>query len=287
MNRMTKVSEFFPALVVIAVIMSFMLASGTQAQWPFSGINGPWYYGMPSFGSPFLSFGQIPAYSYNNTPHFGYNSFLTPGLPPSSRSYYNNPTNYYANPYGQTWFDNSDYTSRSYTSVYSNFQPPPLGTPRYTNWASYGYDVQPYPWRFGSGPPLNITRAEPEPIDITADTGKWESQELTDAEGNKLTGSIEYNRSDGILKMTDSSLPLGEGFLTAFQYTPTNGSAPISFKAGFDSAYTAVFTGTAKNSMAVSSHKYAPLPLDYFVVEGNYVVRDSSGQVADTGEFNM
>lgn len=287
MNRMTKVFEFFPALVVIVVIMSFILASGTQAQWSFSGINGPWYYGMPSFGSQFLPFGRMPTYSYDNNPYFAYNTFLTPGLPPSSGSYYNNPTNYYANPYGQTWFDNSAYRSGSYTSVYKNFQPPPLGTLGYTNWASYGYDVQPYPWRFGSGPPLNITRAEPEPIDIIADTGKWESGELTDEEGNKVKGSVEYNRSDGILKMTGSSLPLGEGFLTAFQYIPTNGSAPISFKAGFDSGYTTVFTGTAKNSMAVSINKYAPLPLDYFVVKGEYVIRDNSGQVADRGEFNM
>jgi len=289
MKEMTDINQrflkCFPAFTILLIIIIFMLASGAQAQWSFWGVNSPWFYNMPSFGYPFLPFGQIPAYS-NNNPYFAYNSLLTPGLPPSSGSYYNNPANY-ANPYGQSWFDNSPYSSRSYTSVYSDFQPPPLGTPGYTNWTSYGYNVQPYPWRFGSGPPLNIPRAEPEPIDITADTGKWESQELTDEDGNSLKGSLEYDRSDGVLKMTGSFLPLGEGFLTAFQYTPTNGSAPISFKAGFDSGYTAVFTGTAKNSIAVSSHQYASLPLDYFVVDGEYVIRDSLGQIADRGSFNM
>jgi len=163
--------KYLLAFIVIVLIIAFMHVSGTEAQWPFWGVNDPWYYSMPSLDSPFLPFGQIPAYPYNNNLYFAYNSFLTPGLPLSSGYYYNNLINY-ANPYSQSWFDNSDYRSRSNTPGYIDFQPPPLGTPGYTDWSSYGYDV-PLPWRYGFGPPLNIQRPEREPIDITSGITRW------------------------------------------------------------------------------------------------------------------
>jgi len=285
LDRKNNISlKYLLALITMVATMVFMHTSATQAQWPFWGMNSQWSYNIPSSGYPFFPFGQIPAYSYNNNAYFAYNSFLTPGLPPSSRSYYNNPTNY-ANPYGQDFFDSFAYQSRSYTSGYSDYQIPPPGVPRSVlESIMLQAPRPPYGWGYYTYP----QRPEPEPIDITSDTGKWESQELTDEEGNKLKGEVEYNRSDDTLKMSGSSLPLGEGYLTEFRYTPRNGSAPISFKAVFDSGYTAEFTGTAKNTMASSSISiYKDVFIDPFVVEGNYVVKDSSGQIADRGIFNM
>jgi len=133
-------------------------------------------------------------------------------------------------------------------------------------------------------PKTNDTPA-PAPKEMTGD---WQSQQLLDNYGQGLKGGLIVSRKDGlpqILKIADFPLPLGEGSLVQFLYTPTIGDAPISIKARFYSGYTIELTGTAKNHLC---------PLNglcglagYFHVEGRYVVREGRGLIVDKGTFNL
>lgn len=101
---------------------------------------------------------------------------------------------------------------------------------------------------------------------------------------------MEIDRgSDKILAMEGASPPLGKGSLTEFHYTPTSGKSSISFKATFDSDYTAEFTGTANNRLGCEGCVYWWYSRDAhnFKVEGEYVVKDDSGNVADKGTFSL
>ncbi|MGA1795881.1 MAG: hypothetical protein ACMUIL_08465, partial [bacterium] len=116
-------------------------------------------------------------------------------------------------------------------------------------------------------------------------TGEWQSQQLTDEDGNKIKGKLEYDRKNSLLKMLDSSLPLDEGELTKFDYTPTSGKAPISLEGVFDSGYTAYFSGTADNHLCPRDAWCALA--GYFDVEGTYTIKDNYGQTVDKGTVSL
>lgn len=121
--------------------------------------------------------------------------------------------------------------------------------------------------------------------------GEWLSNTLKDESNKELNGelivSLANNASTGIVtstgtvNMLDSSLSLGEGSLVQFNYTRTQGNAPISFKAQFYSGYTAEFSGTADNRLCCRNHFCAFAGV--FDVDGNYVIKDNSGKVVDNG----
>lgn len=144
-------------------------------------------------------------------------------------------------------------------------------------------------------PPPPLTFPTPKSTDYTyipaeapmVMAGEWRSQQLTDGTGRKMQGTLSIDRDENheILKMLNSSLPLGEGSLIEFIYTPTNGEASISFRVGFDSNYSVEFTGTADNHLCPKNCLCGIA--GYFTVEGQYVVKSSEGQIADKGTFDL
>ncbi len=147
------------------------------------------------------------------------------------------------------------------------------------------------PWSIPSifSPPSMIPTPkspDPEPADAPYKmTGEWQSQQLTDGDGNTIKGELEYHQGNDLLKILDSSLSLGEGSLTEFKYTPTSGKGPISFKGVFNSGYTASFSGTANNSRCPKG-VYC-VWAGAFEVEGEYVIKNSIGQIVDKGTFSL
>ena len=117
--------------------------------------------------------------------------------------------------------------------------------------------------------------------------GKWQSTHLTDENGHMLKGDLRIDKisSQKIVRMAGSPLPLVEGPLNQFQYTRTQGKAPISFKALFYRGYSADFTGTADNRLCCRN--LMCFWAGTFEVEGEYVIKDNLGQTADEGTFSL
>ncbi|MEW5800860.1 MAG: hypothetical protein AB1847_02035 [bacterium] len=133
--------------------------------------------------------------------------------------------------------------------------------------------------------PQTVTKPAPAPVKME---GEWQSRQITNANtGAAAAGSLALDTSSepGILEIASSPLPLGSGPVTQFQYIPTSGDAPISFMAEFPSGYTAVFTGTANNSLCPLNVYCAFAGI--FTVKGEYVIKDDRGQAADQGTFNL
>ncbi|MEW5802125.1 MAG: DUF333 domain-containing protein [bacterium] len=123
-----------------------------------------------------------------------------------------------------------------------------------------------------------IVKAAPAPIKME---GAWQSQN-NPASGGKLT----IDRENQTVEMADSPYDLGQGYLMNFHYTPTGGSSPISFQAGFNNGnYTADFTGTASNSLCPPG--VWCIWAGQFLVDGKYSLKDSLGQLLDEGTFNL
>jgi len=117
--------------------------------------------------------------------------------------------------------------------------------------------------------------------------GEWQSLQISYTDSGAAKGKLILDTVDDqkVLEMENSSLFPDRGLATQFQYVPTSGDAPISFKAEFPSGYTAEFTGTANNSLC-------PLNVfcafgGYFTIEGEYVIKSDLGQVVDQGTFNL
>jgi len=58
-----------------------------------------------------------------------------------------------------------------------------------------------------------------------------------------VKGQLNIDRSNNLLIMACSLLPLGKRGLIEFQYTPAYGNAPVCFKVKFYSGYVGEFTG--------------------------------------------
>jgi len=132
--------------------------------------------------------------------------------------------------------------------------------------------------------PVPNTRPESKPYDAPKSiNGTWQSQESAEE------GSLQVDRNNMILTMEGSSLPLGEGSLTEFNYTPTFKKAPISFKAAFESGYAAEFSGTANNTLGSQgrTYWYYSREIYNFKVECEYVVKNDSGNAEDSGTFSI
>jgi len=291
-------NNFFKCLSVgsaIIILISLMFASGAAAQWsPPS--NSEWFSGL-FFNTPFSSFNTMPIYrgAFNNNPFPSYGSSFSPGLFSLPGLSYGNTYgglysgltgfNNYASGIGSTTFysiPSLTFNPASYMGTYPWLGAPPITLP-YTQLYSPTINVTPQNGNTVIIPVPN-TRTESKPYGAPKSiNGTWQSQ------GSSEEGNLKVNRNNMILTMEGSSLPLGEGSLTEFNYTPTFKKAPISFKAAFESGYTAEFTGTANNALGIQGRTYAWYSRDVynFKVEGEYVIKDDSGQVADTGTFSI
>jgi len=286
--------------IFILIFVGLITTSRSLAQWP------P-YNDYGSFSDSFFN----PTFSLSNLPYT--NSFTSSSFPSFE---FRGSENYGTDViYGNSQYNNSS-LSPSYN--YSNgrgydffspspnfsFEPNPYP---YMTSLSLGPWASPSPWQgvtvtannswsgnWWTGLPtvIPIPRTpspapSPAPKNIN---GEWQSRQLTDEDGDKIKGDLKMNRKDSsqkILKMLDSSLPLGEGSLTKFNYTPKYGEAQISFKAEFDSDYIAEFNGIADNHLlGLGIMGYGGIS-EYFIVEGEYVIKDSGGQGVDKGTFSL
>jgi len=123
--------------------------------------------------------------------------------------------------------------------------------------------------------------AAPAPVRME---GEWQSQNPTSETLQK--GSLIVDREKQTVEMPGSAYAVGEGSLLSFCYTPTGGSAPISFQAKFNAGTcTASFTGTANNSLC------PPGVMCFwegqFSVDGKYSLNGSLGQLLDEGTFSL
>jgi hypothetical protein len=118
-------------------------------------------------------------------------------------------------------------------------------------------------------------------------SGTWKSQQRTDESGDKLQGdlNIDVVSDQQIVIMRDFPLALVEGSMSPFEYTRTEGEAPISFKAIFYRGYTGAFSGTADNKLCCRNHMC--FWSGTFEVEGKYEIRDNLDQLADKGTFTL
>lgn len=215
--------------------------------------------GSSFFFSPFTLFNLTSGFSYNNNYLFSpYNSLTRQLALPYPEQWSGSPENIYkgyATRYGNTY-----YNSGLKSSVFDNFansslftSPIPLsqiddpedyGT-------SYGITFSPIisnPFSLfltpigGYGSPLYPPPYTPNIIPTPQPTfhcdpadapykmaGTWQSEQLTDEEGNTIKGDLSVNKNDKLIKMPDSPLSLGEGNITEFQYTRTHGGGPNLF----------------------------------------------------------
>ena len=285
--------RFFKCLllsIVIALSISLINTSAAVAQWSNSG-NSSWYSGF-FFNSPFSSFNTIPVYrgSFNNNLFPTYGNSFSAGLFSSTWPTFGGsntwPLNYnnYTNGISYDPFysiPGLSFSSTPYTGPYS-WQSSLPNTLTFNPLYSPIVNVTP---QYGNIGIIPVPRTESIPKDAPKSiNGSWKSQESTEE------GNLKIDRgSNKTLTMEGSSLPLGEGSLTEFNYTPTFNKAPISFKAEFESGYTAEFSGTANNKRPCEGCVPAFYSRDIhnFKVEGEYVIKDDSGQVADTGTFSI
>jgi len=305
------------SLVKYVVICTFILTlidlvnvSGALAQWPT--------YGGYFFGSSPYSFNTFyrnssalyPATGSGSRSLESYGNYVTAGIYGQSISIpsyvnlspsisFSFPGGLYGGSNGGLFAGVTNYNTFSPSSISSPF------TPSYITPLSVG------PWPTTSSPWQGVTitpnnswtglstilpmvsnlpvgyEAAPAPQKLS---GEWESLMSDDLDGNPISGELNIDRSNSqkILNMSDSSLPLGEGTLTQFTYTPTQGKAPISFKAQFDSGYIVTFSGTSDNFLHPLN---APIPYGdpgfHFNIEGEYVIKDSGNQTIDKGKFTI
>jgi len=267
---------------------SFYLSSSPYGNYPLpTSSSGLWSRGLESYGN----------YSYDDLFSPYSNSFLTSGSFVSpALSLFNSPGVNFPFPPAFSSFPQSLYTR--FTS-YNTFLPnvsSSLMSNMFNPYIAFNDSAWYPPWSYPPIPsPTSII-----PIPRTSETtlipaeapvvmnGEWRSQQLTDGTGRKMQGILSIDRRDKnqeILKMLNSSLPLGEGSLTEFIYTPTRGKASISFKARFDSNYSVEFTGTADNDLCPKNVLCGHA--GYFTIEGQYVVKGSEGQIVDKGTFDL
>jgi len=297
-DRIKLLKYLIPGIFLL-IFVGLIITSNALAQWPpyneyasftdysfnpsLSLSNSPYNYSYTSSSFPTFEFnGNSP---YNNSFLSYYDNSYMPLFSISSALSYPFQGGLYAGPIGYNPFSfNFDpYSTFLYTSpivnfspwqnlnIISNFWSPPWFTPPIFSPSS----IIPVP----KGP-------DPEPADEPSKlSGEWQSQQLTDGEGNKIKGILEYDQNNNSLKILDSSLSLGEGSLTEFNYTPTSGKASISFKGVFTSGYTASFSGIADNSLCPKGVYCAWAGA--FEVEGEYVIKNSIGQIADKGTFSL
>jgi hypothetical protein len=245
---------------------SDLWSRGSSGSYPYNNIFSP-------YNSRFLTSGAFvsPAFSSFNSP--GANSFPPPTFPLFPEPVYTGQQ-VQGWPYGEARYagpvDNNPY----FTGIAPSFIPNmPISLP----WEFFGRPTGTLLIHFLGIYEKIFESRDPEPGYAPGGMGGgWQSQQLTDEDGNKIKGKLKYVLDDDLLKMSDSSLPLGEGELTEFEYTPTFGEAPISFNGVFDSGYTAYFSGTANNHL-----------WDYFDIEGTYEIKDNEGQIADRGTFSF
>jgi len=275
--------------IVIAILIGLIYTSGAVAQWSASG-NSAWYSGL-FFNTPFSSFNTIPIYrgAFNNNLFPSYGSSSSTGLFssmwPTFGGSYAWPIGYntYTSGTGYDTFysiPRLSFNPTPYMGLYSWQSAPPITLP-FTQLYSPTINVTPQ-----NGYPMIIPvpRTESTPKDAPKSiNGTWQSQESAEE------GSLKVDRNNMILTMEGSSLPPGEGSLTEFNYTPTFNKAPISFKAAFESGYAAEFSGTANNKLPCKGCSYAWYSRDVhnFKVEGEYVIKNDSGQVVDSGTFSI
>jgi len=88
-----------------------------------------------------------------------------------------------------------------------------------------------------------------------------------------------------VLHFQGSPLSLIEGQLQQFEYTPTIGEAPMSFRAEFSAGYTAQFSCIARNSLCPQG-VFCGFG-GYFTGEGEYEIKDCFNQIADRGTFSL
>lgn len=298
-NRMRDRNQnnFFKGLSVgmlMVILIGLMVVSGSVAEWSPEN-NSAWFSGL--FNTPFSSFNMTPFYrgAFNNNPFPAYGSSFSSGL-------FSFPGLSYGNTYGGlyaglTGFNNYvsgigsvpfysipglSFNPSSYMGTYPLQGAPPITLP-YTQLYSPIINVTP---QYGNTLIIPVPNTKPESKPYGAPkniNGTWQSQE------SEEEGGLKVDRNNMLLTMEGSSLPLGEGSLTEFDYTPTFKKAPISFKATFESGYTAEFSGTANNALGSQGRAYWYYSRETynFKVEGEYVVKDDSGNVADAGTFNI
>ncbi|MGA1840407.1 MAG: hypothetical protein ACMUIU_07255 [bacterium] len=290
------------AFFIIINITILINPINVNAQWmPFTGLNFPgaltqW----PSYTGSLFS----PDYSlFNFNPAYG-NSFYSPFYPLSGSFSGGIYGGLYGGSYGGLYGRNYNLLSPGlipsflYTNPYIS---PSSSSP--TNWTA---NVLPGNNNWWQGPPLYFPQNSlfnpilPSIIPVSQPNtycdpasapgrmkGNWSSKMMKDEDGNALSGELSV-RSGGdsdTINMLDSYLILGEGSLNEFKYTRTNGKAPISFQGTFYSGYTANFTGTANNKLCCRNTYCAFAGV--FEVEGNYVIKDKLGEIADKGTFKL
>lgn len=292
-----KLLKYLITGLFLVIFVGVNFTSNSLAQWPsyneygsftdysfnpsLSLSNSPYNYSYTSSSFPTFEFNGNRL--YNNSFLSYYDNSYMPLFSPSSLSY---PFQggLYAGPIGFDPFSfNFDpYSTLFYPSPIINFSP----------WQNLNINNNFWsPWSIPSiYSPSSIIPVpkgpDPEPADEPSKlSGEWQSQQLTDGGGNKIKGKLEYDQNNDSLKILDSSLSLGEGSLTEFKYTPTSGKSSISFKGVFTSGYTASFSGIANNSLCPKGVYCAWAGA--FEVEGEYVIKNSIGQIADKGTFSL
>jgi len=278
-----------------AYLSSGLLSRGSYGNYSYNDIFSPYsnFMSSGSFVSPAFSEFNSPGVIFFPPPTFSlFPEFNSPGanfFSPSTFPLY--PEAVYVGPNGGELYTGSAGNNPFYPGISSAFisntpSPYTMSLAWYSPWLVT-------PSFFPSFLPSSIIRfpggesSYESPPAYAPDkvTGEWKSQQLTDEDGNKIKGKLEYDRKNNLLKMLDSSLPLGEGELTEFKYTPTFHEAPISFKGVFDSGYTAYFSGTADNQLCPRDAWCALA--GYFDVEGTYTIKNNEGEIVDRGTFHF
>jgi len=259
--------------------------SFTSSSFPSIGFRGLENYGNYLNGETYSQYNNNFSSFYDNSYTSSFSLFPESftNLGPFPGGLYAGLTNYnpfFPNP--SLPFFSDPYSTFLYPSPIINF--PPWQGLNITN------NLWP-PWSIPSifSPPSIIPTPkspDPEPADAPYKrSGEWQSQQLTDGNGDTIKGELEYDQGNDLLKILDSSLPLGEGSLIEFKYTPTSGKASISFKGVFTSGYTASFSGIADNHLCPKGVYCAWA--GSFEVEGEYVIINSIGQIVDKGAFSL
>ena len=290
----------------LLVLIGLITASTSSAQWPmYSGS----FYDSTDFSSFRTPYGNYPLqtsssglwsrgwenynnWSYNDIFSPYSNSFLTSGSFVSpALSLFNQPNGKFFLPPTFSSFPQSLYTGfTNYNTFLPNVSSSLMSdmfNPYIPSRNPAWYSPLSYLPSYLPSSIIPIPRApDPEPASAPKKmTGEWKSQQLTDENGCKMEGNLEYDRDNNLLKITDSSLPLGEGVLSAFEYTPTSGDAPISFKGIFESGYTAYFSGIAYNSLCPKGVYCSSA--GHFEIEGTYKIKNNEGQIVDKGTFDF
>lgn len=266
---------------MVGFILIFLYISLAEAQvWPFG--NGDWY-NIPYFSS-YLSL--YPSYT-NTIP--SYRGSLGNTFYPTSGNFFQlfSPQPLFlGTQYGIGGFNYPNTISTdilippSQNILYFGKMPSAMfptsyplgnfpGSPSNSITAGFntGWGIISYPLPESKRTPMNL-----RPV-----TGKWQSNVSSES------GKLYYDYKKEILRMEGSSLLEEEGTMTEYNYTPKFGKSPISFKAEFDSGYAAEISGIVDNNWDGNPESYN----EYFYGEGDYVIKDSTGQIIDSGTFTF